>query len=62
MKPETNVNDRKAWVDAFLKPIARTMKECKIHELTIMILDDGKASYFMQREDITNETKTKKSI
>jgi len=51
MKPETNVNDKEAWEAAFIKPIAKIMKERGIAYLLITIREDGKCAYVMEPED-----------
>jgi hypothetical protein len=51
MKPEKDVNNKEEWEAAFIKPIARIMKERGIRELVITIRDDGKAVYVMEPED-----------
>jgi hypothetical protein len=50
MKPKQDVNDKLAWEGAFLQPIAKTMKERGIRELTIIIRGD-KAVYVMEPEE-----------
>lgn len=43
-----DVNDKKAWEAAFIKPIAKVMKDRGIAYLLITLRDDGKAAYVME--------------
>lgn len=43
-----DVNDKKAWEAAFIKPIAKVMKDRGIGYLLITLRDDGKAAYVME--------------
>ncbi len=48
-----DVNDKKAWEAAFIKPIAKVMKDRGIGYLLITLRDDGKAAYVMEPEDLS---------
>ena len=43
-----DVNNKKAWEAAFIKPIAKVMKDRGIAYLLITLRDDGKAAYVME--------------
>jgi hypothetical protein len=43
-----DVNDKKAWEAAFIKPIAKVMKDRGIGYLLITLRNDGKAAYVME--------------
>lgn len=43
-----DVNDKRAWEAAFIKPIAKVMKDRGIGYLLITLRDDGKAAYVME--------------
>jgi len=43
-----DVNDKKAWEAAFIKPIAKVMKDRGIAYLLITLRDDGMAAYVME--------------
>lgn len=47
-KMSKDVNDKKAWEAAFIKPIAKVMKDRGIAYLLITLRDDGKAAYVME--------------
>lgn len=46
-----DVNDKPAWESAFIKPIAKVMKDRGIGYLLITLRDDGKAAYVMEPLD-----------
>jgi len=48
IKMSKDVNDKPAWESAFIKPIAKVMKDRGIGYLLITLRDDGKAAYVME--------------